>query len=103
MGRRQRRIGKSGWGFETDYLAGDAEFVFFLLIEKCQYEMMNERRYFFAFDSHRLISDYDALIQHNLIFRKYIIKDSYGHYQCLLSQFNDLDDDYADMRCEFSR
>ena len=53
---------KPGWGFETDYLAGDAKYVFLSLGEKYQYETMNETRYFFAFDAHRLIREYDALV-----------------------------------------
>ena len=59
---RKRRHGESGWGFETDFLAGDAKYVFLSLGEKYQYETMNETRYFFAFDAHRLISEYDALV-----------------------------------------
>lgn len=34
--------------FETDFLAGDADYVFFSLGEKYQYQIMNETRYFFA-------------------------------------------------------
>ena len=59
---RKRRHGESGWGFETDYLAGDAKKVFLSLGEKYQLETMNEPRYFFSFDAHRLISEYDALV-----------------------------------------
>ena len=59
---RKRRHGESGWGFETDFLAGDAKYVFLSLGEKYQYETMNETRYFFAFDVHRLISDFDVLV-----------------------------------------
>ena len=36
--------------------------MFLSLGEKYQYETMNETRYFFAFDAHRLISEYDALV-----------------------------------------
>ena len=63
---RKRRHGESGWGFETDYLAGDAKNVFLSLGEKYQYETMNEPRYFFSFDAHRLISEYDALVANDL-------------------------------------
>ena len=59
---RKRRHGESGWGFETDFLGGDARYVFLSIGEKYQYETMNEARYFFDFDAHRLISDFDALV-----------------------------------------
>ena len=59
---RKRGHGESGWGFETVFLAGDAKYVFLSLGEKYQYETMNETRYFFAFDAHRLISEYDVLV-----------------------------------------
>ena len=59
---RKRRHGESGWGFETDFLAGDACYVFLSIGEKYQLETMNEPRYFFSFDAHRLISEYDALV-----------------------------------------
>lgn len=36
--------------------------MFFSLGGKYQYETRNEARYFFAFNAHRLISDYDALV-----------------------------------------
>ena len=63
---RKRRHGESGWGFETDYLAGDARYVFLGIGEKYQLETMNEARYFFAYDAHRLISEYDALVANDL-------------------------------------
>ena len=43
---RKRRHGESGWGFETDYLAGDAKNVFLSLGEKYQYETRYHGRYF---------------------------------------------------------
>ena len=40
---RKRRHGESGWGFETDYLAGDARYVFLRLSEK--YQLMTSTEY----------------------------------------------------------
>ena len=55
--------GEGGWGFGTDYLTGDVDYVFLTTGGKYQQIAPDaDDRYYFAFDARHLITRYDALV-----------------------------------------